>query len=122
MRQNRTLHLYYSIVQIMRNKKERAKRDSQNFYFHFFSVRNAKSTNTTIAFRYVSDESASGRISGRHITMGERTLIPSLLTMNLQAVHKTTSLIRLLLYIFIDIFFSYINLFSGNYFLSMFGA
>jgi len=70
-------------------------RELRNSHFSF-SARNAnKLTDNLIAFQYVSDESTSGRISGRHTTMGERTLIPSLLTMNLQAVHKITSLIRL---------------------------
>lgn len=69
--------------------------------FRFLFLANDTLVNDIIAFRYVSDESASGRISGRHTTMGEGTLIPSLLTMNLQSVHKITSLIRLLLYIYI---------------------
>lgn len=69
--------------------------------FAFFHECPVKIKNTTSLW-YVSDESASGRVSGRHTTMGERTLIP-LLTMNLQPVYKITSLIRLLLYIFINI-------------------
>lgn len=72
--------------------------------FYSFALFRGRSVNikNIMLFLYVSDESASGRISGRYTTVGERTLIP-LLTMNLQPVHKITSLIRLLLYIFIDI-------------------